>query len=242
MDDKRGEFFMPYVMSDIHGDYSSFYNMLVKINFSSFDKLFILGDVVDKGPDNLCLLGFIRSMPNIFLIKGNHEYLFERYLQGTVSAELWDACGGSTTRKEAKGLTEEKKADMFQYLRSLPVYEIVTVGGNEYFLTHSGYNADYDVFHSGTGLIDIKESVDQAVKADQERYLFSNDIHYIPAVLKFDKKIIMGHYPTVLIPGHEMYSIFYGEKYFDIDAGNERREEGGRLACLCLDDGKEFYI
>ena len=109
MDDKRGEFFMTYVMSDIHGDYSSFYNMLVKINFSSFDKLFILGDVVDKGPDNLCLLGFIRSMPNIFLIKGNHEYLFERYLQGTVSAELWDACGGSTTRKEAKGLTEEKK-------------------------------------------------------------------------------------------------------------------------------------
>ena len=34
MDDKRGEFFMTYVMSDIHGDYSSFYNMLVKINFS----------------------------------------------------------------------------------------------------------------------------------------------------------------------------------------------------------------
>ena len=66
MDDKRGEFFMTYVMSDIHGDYSSFYNMLVKINFSSFDKLFILGDVVDKGPDNLCLLGFISSMPNIF--------------------------------------------------------------------------------------------------------------------------------------------------------------------------------
>lgn len=49
-------------------------------------------------------------------------------------------------------------------------------------------------------LIDIKESVDQAVKADLERYmyLFSNDIHYIPAVLKFDKKIIVGHYPTVL--------------------------------------------
>ena len=62
MDDKRGEFFMTYVMSDIHGDYSSFYNMLAKINFSSFDKLFILGDVVDKGSDNLCLLEFIRSM------------------------------------------------------------------------------------------------------------------------------------------------------------------------------------
>lgn len=233
---------MIYVMSDIHGDYSSFYNMLVKIKFSSLDELYILGDIVDKGSDNLCLLGFIRSMSNILLIKGNHEYLFERYLKGTVSAELWDACGGSKTRKEVEGLTEEKKTDIFEYLRSLPVYEIVTVGDKEYFLTHSGYNADFDVFHSGTGLIDIKESVDQAVKADQERYLFSNDIHYIPAVLKFDKKIIVGHCPTIFIPGHERCSIYYGEKYFDIDTGNERRDVGGRLACLCLDNGKEYYV
>ena len=58
------------------------------------------GDVVDKGDENLRLLDFIRSSENMILIKGNHEYLFERYLQGTISAELWDACGGSVTRAE----------------------------------------------------------------------------------------------------------------------------------------------
>lgn len=31
MADKRGEIFMVYVMSDIHGDYPSFYNMKVDI-------------------------------------------------------------------------------------------------------------------------------------------------------------------------------------------------------------------
>ena len=242
MDGKRGEILMMYVMSDIHGDYPSFYDMLVKINFSAVDKLYILGDLVDKGPDNLCLLGVVRSMPNICMIKGNHEYLFERYLQGTVSAELWDACGGSTTRKEADGLTEEKRVDMLEYLKKLPVYKIVTAGDREYFLTHSGYNADYDMFRTETGLIDIKESVEQAVKADQERYLFSNDIHYIPAALKFNKQIIVGHYPTIFIPGHEKYSIFFGKKYVDIDAGNECRDEGGKLGCLCLDTGMEYYV
>lgn len=242
MDGKRGELFMMYVMSDIHGDYPSFYDMLVKINFSAVDKLYILGDLVDKGPDNLCLLEVVRSMPNICVIKGNHEYLFERYLQGTVSAELWDTCGGSTTRKEADGLTEEKRADILEYLKKLPVYKIVTAGDREYFLTHSGYNADYDMFRTETGMIDIKESVEQAVKADQERYLFSNDIHYMPAALKFNKQMIVGHYPTIFIPGHEKYSIFFGEKYFDIDTGNERRDEGGRLGCLCLDTGMEYYI
>ena len=182
------------------------------------------------------------GMSDICMLKGNHEYLFERYLRGTVSAELWDACGGSMTRKEADSLTEEKKTDMLEYLRNLPVYKIVTVGGREYFLTHSGYNADCDMFRTETGMIDIKESVEQAVKVDQERYLFSNDIHYIPVALKFNKQIIVGHYPTIFIPGHEKYSIFFGKKYFDIDTGNERRDEGGRLGCLCLDDGEEYYV
>ena len=55
---------MIYVISDIHGDYPSFYKMLLKINFSSSDSLCILGDVVDKGSDNLYLLEFIRHMEN----------------------------------------------------------------------------------------------------------------------------------------------------------------------------------
>lgn len=233
---------MIYLMSDIHGDYQSFYKMLVKINFSASDNLYILGDVVDKGDDNLCLLDIIQNSNNMILIKGNHEYLFERYLQGTISAELWDACGGSVTRKEVDQLSENEKEDYLAFLKRFPIYKILTVKGEQYFLTHSGYNADYDVPDPATGLIDIKASVDQAVAADQERYLFSNDIHYLPAIIRFDRKIIVGHYPTLLLPEHGRAAIYHGEKYIDIDTGNERRNEGGRLACLRLDDGKEFYV
>ena len=233
---------MIYLMSDVHGDYQSFYKMLTKIKFSSGDNLYILGDVVDKGEENLRLLDFIRSSENMILIKGNHEYLFERYLQGTINAELWDACGGSVTREEVHQLSENEKEGYLAFLKSLPVYKILTVNGEKYFLTHSGYNADYDVLDSVTGLIDIKASVDQAVAADQERYLFSNDIHYLPAIIRFDKKIIVGHYPTLLLPEHGRATIYHGEKYIDIDTGNERRNEGGRLSCLRLDDGREFYV
>ena len=118
---------MIYVISDIHGDYPSFYKMLLKINFSSSDSLCILGDVVDKGSDNLYLLEFIRHMENVCLIKGNHEYLFERYLQGTITASLWDTCGGSATRSEADSLPEEKKRELLAYLKTLPIYKIITV-------------------------------------------------------------------------------------------------------------------
>ena len=44
--------------------------MLVKINFSSYDELFILGDIVDKGKENLCLLDFIWKSENY-----HHIYL-----------------------------------------------------------------------------------------------------------------------------------------------------------------------
>ena len=127
-------------------------------------------------------------------------------------------------------------------MKSLPIYKILTVKGEKYFLTHSGYNADYEVPDPATGLIDIKESVERAAAADQERYLFSNDIHYLPSAARFDKKIIVGHYPVMLLPEHGKASIYHGEKYIDIDTGNERRNEGGRLACLRVDDGREFYV
>lgn len=219
-----------------------FIKMLLKINFSSSDYLYILGDVVDKGSDNLYLLEFIRHMENACLVKGNHEYLFERYLQGTITASLWDACGGSATRSEADSLPEEKKRELLAYLKALPIYKIITVEGEQYFLTHSGYNADYAVQDPETGLVDIRKSVDQAAAADMERYLFSDDIHFIPASVRFDRKIIVGHYPVIFLPDHGTARIYHGSRYTDIDTGNERRDAGGRLSCLRLDDGREFYV
>ena len=42
---------MIYVMSDIHGQASAFYKMLKKICFSDNDQMYVLGDVIDRGPD-----------------------------------------------------------------------------------------------------------------------------------------------------------------------------------------------
>ena len=233
---------MQYVMSDIHGDLAHFRRMLKKIGFLPPDKLYILGDVLDKGCEHLRMLTFVRENPNMLLIKGNHEYLCERYLAGTVSGELWDKCGGGGTRREVDLLSREEKEELLDYLRGLPVYWKVEAAGQEYFLTHSGYHADFPVLCPDKIRVDIEASVRAAVESDQERYLFSDDIHYIPAGLCFDKKIIVGHYPTIFLEDYHQANIFHGKKYIDIDTGNECREEGGCLACLCLDSGREFYV
>ena len=61
-------------MSDVHGDFPHFDEMLEKIRFSEEDILYVLGDAIDRGNENLKLLEFIRKHDsNIRLLKGNHE-------------------------------------------------------------------------------------------------------------------------------------------------------------------------
>ena len=45
-----------YVCSDIHGQYSLFLKALDRIGFSESDHMYIIGDVIDRGPDSMALL------------------------------------------------------------------------------------------------------------------------------------------------------------------------------------------
>ena len=232
---------MIYLTSDIHGDFRTFQRLLRTIRFSDQDHMYILGDVMDKGKEPLRLLMAILQKKNMTLIKGNHEYLCERYLSGIINGSMWDACGGTRSRQQVDVLTDMEKKKLLKQLQQLPVYIEIQQGEVCYFLTHSGLHADFMIFHED-GTVDIRASVQAAVADDQERYLFSNDIHFIPSSIRFDRKVIVGHYPVIFLPEHEKAEIYHGSKYIDIDTGNERRNEGGRLSCLRLDDGEEFYV
>ena len=56
---------MIYLTSDIHGDCRTFEKMLHKIRFTKQDQMYILGDAVDKGKENLRLIALIREADNI---------------------------------------------------------------------------------------------------------------------------------------------------------------------------------
>lgn len=70
---------MDYCISDIHGYYGLFCRLLDKIRFSDKDKLYVMGDIVDKGLDSIRLAKLLFSMPNVYCIAGNHEYDFLKY-------------------------------------------------------------------------------------------------------------------------------------------------------------------
>ena len=78
-----------YVMSDLHGEYDKFIQMLTKIGFSNDDKLIIIGDIFDRGKKPLQILDYILNKDNIELLLGNHELMFmEAYNAGKFQVEM----------------------------------------------------------------------------------------------------------------------------------------------------------
>ena len=67
---------MKYVISDIHGEYSLFLELINKIGFSNSDELYVCGDVIEKGDDSVKLTKWLMARPNVHCIRGNHEEMF----------------------------------------------------------------------------------------------------------------------------------------------------------------------
>ena len=62
---------MHYVISDIHGCYDQYVNLISKINLKPDDTLYILGDVVDRGPEPMKVLLNMSERANVIPLMGN---------------------------------------------------------------------------------------------------------------------------------------------------------------------------
>lgn len=65
-------------ISDIHGHYDTFVELLEKISYSEDDVLLLLGDLIEKGPQNLAVLRLVMRMAEqfpVFALLGNHDMI-----------------------------------------------------------------------------------------------------------------------------------------------------------------------
>ena len=66
---------MTYVISDIHGQYDMFMELIDKIDLKQTDTLYVLGDILNRGPHPIKALRKLMEMPNAICIVGNHELM-----------------------------------------------------------------------------------------------------------------------------------------------------------------------
>lgn len=246
---------MKYVISDIHGDYKRYIEMLKLINFNENDVLFVLGDVIDRGAHGIQILQHMMKYENIIPILGNHElmaYKELKFLSREITEEsleefdeerlqqllVWMSNGGEPTIKAFRALSVEERKEILEYLQEFWGFFEVEAGGREYLLVHAGFeNFEPDK--------PIEEySLEELVWArmDPEKSYFQ------------DKVLVVGHTPTRIfhaklqgklieeIPREEQKDeVYFSEDGMligiDCACGFD-----GRLACLCLDTGEVVYV
>ncbi|RKP44748.1 metallophosphoesterase [Pararobbsia silviterrae] len=84
-----------FVVGDIHGAYSRLEAAMARISFdASNDRLFSVGDLIDRGPESERVLEFL-AQPWFHAVRGNHEAVAIDYARGEVSDEDQTQHGGS---------------------------------------------------------------------------------------------------------------------------------------------------
>ena len=66
-----------YVVGDIQGCYDELMQLLELVQFdSTSDELWLVGDLINRGPNNIAVMDFIMSLPNTIAVLGNHDLHF----------------------------------------------------------------------------------------------------------------------------------------------------------------------
>ncbi|MBO5416674.1 MAG: metallophosphoesterase [Clostridia bacterium] len=226
---------MTYVISDIHGNYEKFKEMLEKIRFKDNDVMYVLGDLVDYGEDPIGLICDISMRYNVLPILGERDYnalemltALNAMLEGEAPdpdalsrMAQWMTDGGQTTIEGFKALDSDMREGVIDYLTDMALYEELEIGGKKYLLLHAGI-ADFDA----------SVSPDEYMPED----FISTPLDPTKTYYE-DITMIVGHTPTSELGGNGR--IFRGESSIHIDCG---AAEGGLLGCLRLEDGEEFYV
>lgn len=223
---------MIYVMSDLHGKFDKFLEMLKKIDFLETDTLYILGDILDRGPDSIKIIDYIRKPENnnIHLLLGNHELLFIMSRIDNQYFPSWLNNGGYSTYLELDKKGEDYQQELFEYLTNLPVYKVI----DKFILVHAGINIPENAEE-----LTVEELMNSQ---DQDSLLWSRSFINSNAQFK-DFTVICGHTPTVnYMTDNKKAKILYSQGKIMIDCGAYFTDSNGRLGCLRLDDLEEFYI
>ena len=228
---------MTYVVSDIHGCFDKFKELLRKINFTDNDIMYVLGDIVDYGEQPIELLCDLSMRVNVIPVLGEREFKAYKLLtaldrmlaEGSmpdpdVLSEMaqWSADGGATTIAGFKELDEDMREGVLDYLADMTLYEEVEVGSKQYLLLHAGI-ADVD---EDTPLDDYQPEDFISEPLDLDRKYFDG------------VTIVAGHTPTYLVEGAQKGRIYHGDGVILVDCG---AAFGETLGCIRLEDGKEFY-
>lgn len=227
------------IISDIHGMYEMLLALLKKVKYNPlYDRLFFLGDMVDKGPHSRQVLEFVNNevqKNEAIFILGNHDDLLLSFLKGETDVmESWVVNGGLGTLESYVGntffrdkdLEDARKFILKQYAHH---YDLLNNARLFYedasrIYVHAGINP-YRLDWRGTS---------------RKEFLTIRDMFYRNPI-DTKKTVVFGHTPTINM--HDNNDIWFEHKgkaatKIGIDGMASRN---GQLNCLIIENDKQYF-
>jgi len=130
-----------YVFSDVHGHVAPLARLLSRVSPSVDDQIFMLGDMIDRGPDPTGVMYLCRDLQGCTVLMGNHEDLMLSFFDDPhdpFNQANWMLNGGFTTAESLASIEPSRCLDLLDWVKSLPLSAHVRVGGRPYLLVHAG--------------------------------------------------------------------------------------------------------
>jgi len=228
------------VISDIHGELAKLEELLRLAAYNpEEDRLILLGDYVDRGPDAKGVLEKVIRLKEqgAIVLKGNHEDMMVKAMNGDQHIwNRWTKVNGGEQTLNSYGIT-------------LPL-EPAEVGGEEAMLglgacadldQHVEFIAGLAVYYETEEYIFVHGGVHPSTPlAETDPYLLlwiRDEFHNGYAG---EKPVIFGHTSTDTFHGTGKYDVYFGSNHIiGIDGG---AVYGGRLNCLELPSRKVYYV
>lgn len=210
-------------------------------------------EIQDNGKKDIEKSNKIKENPNIFGLFGmvsilgrkltdltelnNKQAEIQKSLATTArcsAAEEWE------TFKDLSNLTDDERAELFEFMLKLPYDKEISVNDKNYLLVHGGISESNENIESKIANLFVREDF-YMNKVNCEKLKSSGH--------KEDCTIIFGHTTTrdinirlnhkYVAPHRIWFDKVHNDK-IGIDCGASY--PNGQLACLRLDDMKEFYV
>lgn len=206
-----------YVCSDLHGEYPAYQAIISQLKEK--DRLYILGDVIDRGPDGIKILQDImkrKEKGQVEFLIGNHELMMVQslFLGNEKQKQNWTskANEGQVTRDAFEKLNSNEQSKIKEFLFNSYVYKNIDVNSEKVHLVHAKSIQDKNDNSDKTLREIITEGKEKLlVDAVWARDEDGSSPHKESA--KPNTFTVIGHSPT------DSDMIEYRDGYLDIDCG-----------------------
>jgi hypothetical protein len=180
-----------WVIGDVHGFSNTLRHLVQTLNMSQDDRLVLLGDLIDRGPNSFDVVRFAREDSRIHCVKGNHEqmmiesFTLEKVDAPDQEARVWIHNGGRETiasyfrafPEDARGALDWMLGQDIAWMISLPAHIVL----DKWRLVHAGYHPI--------------RSLDE--QTEKDLLWIRKEFHVASSPIDDERSVVFGHTPTM---------------------------------------------